>query len=209
MSGLVEDLLDVSRVSRGLVSITKNPVNMRDVVDAAVEQHASGAYAKGHVVKQLVLTQSCTVEGDHTRLVQIVGNLLGNAVRYTPNNGQIDLHMSELNGWLQIKVSDNGIGISPELMPHLFDLYTQAERSSDSKNTGLGLGLALVKSLVEAHGGSVSANSAGVGRGSEFEVRFLLSDHAQPRLAKTGGESTDVTFGHAHHSFEAHDDVLS
>jgi signal transduction histidine kinase len=176
MSRLVEDLLDVSRVSRGLVSITRVAVDMREVVDAAFEQHAPAARAKGHSVKQQVSTQHCSVDGDRTRLVQIVANLLGNAIRYTPDGGRIEVDMRTDGGWLLVRVADNGIGIPEALMPHLFDLYTQAERSSDSKNSGLGLGLALVKSLVEAHGGSVAASSAGAGRGSQFEVRLKLSE---------------------------------
>jgi signal transduction histidine kinase len=180
MSGLVEDLLDVSRVSRGLVSINRTAVDMREVIDAAFEQHAPAIRTKGHAVKRLVLLQDCMVDGDRTRLVQIVANLLGNAIRYTPNGGWIEVRMSADEGWLLVRVSDNGIGIAPELMPHLFDLYTQAERSSDSKNSGLGLGLALVKSLVEAHGGSVTASSAGAGCGSEFEIRLLLSEIREP-----------------------------
>jgi signal transduction histidine kinase len=176
MSRLVEDLLDVSRVSRGLVSISRTAVDMREVVDAAFEQHAPAALAKGHAVEQAVLLQHCMVDGDRTRLVQIVANLLGNAIRYTPAGGRIEVRVSEHEGWLVLRVSDNGIGIPPELMPHLFDLYTQAERSSDGRNSGLGLGLALVKSLVEAHGGSVAATSAGAGRGSQFEVRLMLSE---------------------------------
>jgi signal transduction histidine kinase len=176
MSRLVEDLLDVSRVSRGLVSISKTVVDMREVVDAAFEQHAPAARAKGHAVSQAVSLEHCTVDGDRTRLVQIVANLLGNAIRYTPDGGRIEVGVSAHEGWLLLRVSDNGIGIAPELMPHLFDLYTQAERSSDSRNSGLGLGLALVKSLVEAHGGSVAASSAGAGRGSQFEVRLMLSE---------------------------------
>jgi signal transduction histidine kinase len=176
MSRLVEDLLDVSRVSRGLVSISKTVVDMREVVDAAFEQHAPAARAKGHAVSQAVSLEHCTVDGDRTRLVQIVANLLGNAIRYTPDGGRIEVRVSAHEGWLLLRVSDNGIGIAPELMPHLFDLYTQAERSSDSRNSGLGLGLALVKSLVEAHGGSVAASSAGAGRGSQFEVRLMLSE---------------------------------
>jgi signal transduction histidine kinase len=180
MSGLVEDLLDVSRVSRGLVSINRTAVDMREVIDAAFEQHAPAIRTKGHAVKRLVLLQDCMVDGDRTRLVQIVANLLGNAIRYTPNGGWIEVRMSADEGWLLVRVSDNGIGIAPELMPHLFDLYTQAERSSDSKNSGIGLGLALVKSLVEAHGGSVTASSAGAGCGSEFEIRLLLSEIREP-----------------------------
>jgi signal transduction histidine kinase len=176
MSRLVEDLLDVSRVSRGLVSISRTAVDMREVVDAAFEQHAPAARAKGHAVSQAVSLEHCTVDGDRTRLVQIVANLLGNAIRYTPDGGRIEVRVSAHEGWLLLRVSDNGIGIAPELMPHLFDLYTQAERSSDSRNSGLGLGLALVRSLVEAHGGSVAASSAGAGRGSQFEVRLMLSE---------------------------------
>jgi signal transduction histidine kinase len=176
MSRLVEDLLDVSRVSRGLVSITRVAVDMREVLDAAFEQHAAAARAKGHRIKQPVSPQHCTVDGDRTRLVQIVANLLGNAIRYTPDGGRIEVDMRADDGWLLVHVADNGIGIPAPLMPHLFDLYTQAERSSDSKNSGLGLGLALVKSLVEAHGGTVAASSAGAGRGSQFEVRLKLSN---------------------------------
>jgi signal transduction histidine kinase len=176
MSRLVEDLLDVSRVSRGLVSISRTAVDMREVLDAAIEQHAAAARAKGHAVQQRVALQACTVDGDLTRLVQIVTNLLGNAIRYTPDGGRIELSLEAHEDWLVLRVSDNGIGIPPTLMPHLFDLYTQAERSADARNSGLGLGLALVKSLVEAHGGSVAASSAGAGCGSQFEVRLLLSD---------------------------------
>jgi signal transduction histidine kinase len=180
MSRLVEDLLDVSRVSRGLVSITRTAVDMREVLDAAFEQHAPAARLKGHTVTQLDAPHACTVDGDRTRLVQIVANLLGNAIRYTPDGGRIDVGMRADDDWLLVQVSDNGIGIAPELMPHLFDLYTQAERSSDSRNSGLGLGLALVKSLVEAHGGSVTATSTGAGRGSQFEVRLKLSGQQTP-----------------------------
>jgi signal transduction histidine kinase len=141
-----------------------------------VEQHASAACAKRHAVNQVVLLQDCVVDGDRTRLIQIIANLLGNAIRYTPDGGEIEVRMSAHEGWLLLSVSDNGIGIAPELMPHLFDLYTQAERSSDNKNSGLGLGLALVKSLAEAHGGSVTVSSAGANRGSRFDVRLKLAD---------------------------------
>jgi signal transduction histidine kinase len=180
MSRLVEDLLDVSRVSRGLVSISRTAVDMREVLDAAFEQHAPAARLKGHTVEQLAAPRSYTVDGDRTRLVQIVANLLGNAIRYTPDGGRIEVGMTAADGWLLVRVADNGIGIAPELMPHLFDLYTQAERSSDSRNSGLGLGLALVKSLVEAHGGSVTATSSGAHRGSQFEVRLALSELQTP-----------------------------
>jgi signal transduction histidine kinase len=188
MSRLVEDLLDVSRVSRGLVSISRTAVDMREVLDAAIEQHAAAARAKGHALHQAVAGQHCTVDGDRTRLVQIVANLLGNAIRYTPDGGRIELSMRTHEGWLLLCVADNGIGMAPALMPHLFDLYTQAERSADGRNSGLGLGLALVKSLAEAHGGSVTASSAGAGCGSQFELRLMLSESqgaGEPALADT------------------------
>jgi signal transduction histidine kinase len=175
MSRLVEDLLDVSRVSRGLVSLTRTAIDMRDVVAAAVEQHTPAASAKGHVLVQQVPCTPCIVDGDRTRLIQIVANLLGNAIRYTPDGGRIELSLRTGADWLLVRVADNGIGIAPGAMAHLFDLYTQAERSSDARNSGLGLGLALVKSLVEAHGGSVEGRSAGAGLGSTFEVRLKLS----------------------------------
>lgn len=180
MSRLVEDLLDVSRVSRGLVSIVKLAVDMRDVVEAAFEQLAPAADDKGHHVNVVLPDQPCIVQGDRTRLLQVIANLLGNAIRYTPEGGRIEVGLQVQGAQLAVWVQDNGIGIPATLMPHLFDLYTQAERSADSRNSGLGLGLALVKSLVEAHGGSVTADSAGVGRGSRFEVRLALSPLCRP-----------------------------
>jgi signal transduction histidine kinase len=188
MSRLVEDLLDVSRVSRGLVSITKTAVDMREVVEAASEQLAPAAHDKGHRVMLTLPAQPCIVDGDRTRLLQVVANLLGNAIRYTPAHGRIDVGMAVQGDQLVVCVADNGIGIPAALMPHLFDLYTQAERSSDSRNSGLGLGLALVKSLVEAHGGSVCADSGGTGCGSRFEVRLALSAAALA-LPEVGGRT--------------------
>lgn len=208
MSGLVEDLLDVSRVSRGLVSITRTAVDMRHIIGAALEQHMPGAEAKGHVVIQRVLSENCTVDGDPTRLVQVIANLLGNAVRYTPEGGRIEVQTRELDGWLQVGIADNGIGIAPELMPHLFDLYTQAERSADSKNTGLGLGLALVKSLVEAHGGTVSASSAGAGCGSQFTLRLPLSDPGGQGIDGAGRASQGFASGQAHYSGQQRTEAL-
>jgi len=172
MSRLVEDLLDVSRVSRGLVSIRRQPVDLRDVIGAAIEQLAAAAQSKGHRVETALPSHACIVEGDRTRLIQIVANLLGNAIRYTPDGGRIALRVEQHGADMLLGVTDNGIGISEALMPHLFDLYTQAEQSPNGRNSGLGLGLALVKSLVEAHDGSVVANSPGTGLGSRFDVRL-------------------------------------
>jgi signal transduction histidine kinase len=113
---------------------------------------------------------ACMLDGDRTRLTQVVCNLLGNAIRYTPEGGHIQVALAVHEAQVSLAVSDSGIGIAPHLMPHLFDLYVQAERSADARNGGLGLGLSLVRSLVEIHDGTVSVASAGEGKGSTFTV---------------------------------------
>lgn len=170
MSQLVEDLLDVSRISRGLVSIDKSPIDLRDIVSAALEQVAPAVAAKGHQVSTTIDAAPCMVYGDRTRMLQVISNLLGNAVRYTLAAGSIGLSLAARGPDVVLTVSDNGIGLVPESIATLFDLYVQAESSSHGPNGGLGLGLALVKSLVEIHGGTVTASSDGLGHGSTFEV---------------------------------------
>jgi signal transduction histidine kinase len=184
MSRLVEDLLDVSRVSRGVVAIERAPVDLCAVVTEAVEQVASKAREKQHEIVTNLPPTACVIEGDKSRLVQVVSNLLGNAIRYTPAGGAISVVLTGGAGVVSLRVVDNGIGLAPELMPQLFDLYVQAERATVREGGGLGLGLALVKSLVEAHHGTVTARSEGVGMGSTFSVMFstpegLLADPAQ------------------------------
>ncbi|HEU5434783.1 MAG TPA: sensor histidine kinase [Telluria sp.] len=174
MSKLVEDLLDVSRVSRGLVQLDMGPVELHEVVSAAVEQVQSAANLKHHRIEQHLGRARLLVSGDRTRLVQIVSNLLTNSIRYTNDGGVIGIRFDTQGAMAVLQVSDNGSGIGADLMPRLFDLYVQAERSSDRTGGGLGLGLALVKNLVEAHAGSVSAASDGEGQGSTFTVRLPL-----------------------------------
>ncbi|MEW7847512.1 ATP-binding protein [Massilia aurea] len=179
MSRLVEDLLDVSRVSRGLVQLEKAPVELADVVAAAVEQVHAAASQKHHCIEQDLCKTSLLVLGDRTRLIQVVSNLLSNAIRYTDSGGTIRIGLEKRGATAVLRVSDNGMGIAPELMPRLFDLYVQAERSTDRTGGGLGLGLALVKNLVEAHDGTVTAHSAGDSQGSTFTV--LLPLHTERR----------------------------
>ena len=174
MSKLVEDLLDVSRVSRGLVQIDKGPVELHEVVAAAVEQVQSAANLKHHRLGQHLGRARLLVLGDRTRLVQILSNLLTNSIRYTGYGGLIDIRLETRGAMAMMSVTDNGSGIGPDLMPRLFDLYVQAERSSDRTGGGLGLGLALVKNLVEAHDGTVTADSPGEGKGSTFTVCLPL-----------------------------------
>jgi len=172
MTHLVEDLLDVSRVSRGLVVLDKTPVDFCSIVRDAVEQAGPLVESKSHKLMVLLPSIPCLIHGDRTRLVQVVANLLGNAARYTPEGGNITVCLTVDESGMTLTVEDDGIGLSPELLPYLFDLYVQAERSSSREKGGLGLGLALVKSLVEAHEGEVSAASGGEGMGSVFTVRL-------------------------------------
>jgi signal transduction histidine kinase len=174
MSRLIEDLLDVSRISRGLVQLEKAPVELCEVVAAAVEQLQSSADLKHHRIELQLAPASLRVLGDRTRLVQVLINLVSNAIRYTDNGGLIRIAIEQRGSAALLRVSDNGRGISAELLPRLFDLYVQAEASSDRTGGGLGLGLALVKNLVEAHDGTVAAQSAGVGQGSTFTVQLPL-----------------------------------
>ncbi len=170
MSRLVEDLVDVSRVSQGLVTLEQKRVDMTLVLQESLEQVRPMMTAKRHTVKVDSPVDSCDVCGDKTRLVQVVSNLLSNAARYTPDEGAIAVRIASHEGVFVLEVVDNGIGLDADTVPELFNLFVQAERSTDRKNGGLGLGLALVKSLVELHGGNVSASSDGKDLGSTFAI---------------------------------------
>jgi signal transduction histidine kinase/ActR/RegA family two-component response regulator len=177
MTGLVDDLLDVSRVTRGLVSLSTQVLDLKGVVDDAAEQIRPLIATRRHKFVLDLPQEPAHVKGDHKRLVQVLANLLNNATKYTPEGGRIELSLAADGDDYVIKVSDDGIGMEPGLVARVFDLFTQAERTPDRSQGGLGLGLALAKSLVELHGGSVSAYSAGSGQGSTFSVR--LPRHTQ------------------------------
>ncbi len=170
MTSLVDDLLDVSRVTRGLVTMTKEALEMRDVVHEAVEQVRPLIDARRHELHCEIASGVLRVEGDRTRLIQVVSNILNNAAKYTAPGGQLLLSARIESGWVRVAVCDNGQGIDPPILPYIFDLFIQAERTPDRSQGGLGLGLALVKSLAVLHGGRVEAHSEGLGKGSEFVV---------------------------------------
>jgi signal transduction histidine kinase/ActR/RegA family two-component response regulator len=191
MTGLVNDLLDVSRVTRGLVVLERGPVDMRRVVAEAVEQLGPLIEARRHRLSVQLAPEIVSVEGDHKRLVQVLANLLANAAKYTPEGGKIGLRLEVEGDTVILCVTDDGIGISPEMLSHVFDLFAQAHRTPDRSQGGLGLGLALVKSLVELHGGSVSAASEGQNLGCAFTVRLpCLHVAAQP--ARTADRLPDL-----------------
>jgi signal transduction histidine kinase len=172
MTSLVDDLLDVSRVTRGLVSLATQVLDFKRVVDDAAEQIRPLIAARRHRVVIELPPAPAYVKGDHKRLVQVCANLLNNATKYTPEGGTIQLRVDADGDDYVLTVADDGIGMEPALVERVFDLFTQAERTPDRSQGGLGLGLALVKSLVELHGGAVKAYSAGLGKGSTFTVRL-------------------------------------
>jgi PAS domain S-box-containing protein len=170
MTALVDDLLDVSRVTRGLVQLEKEAVDVKGAVSSAVEQSRPLIEARHHTLTVRTDAAHSTVSGDRTRLVQVIVNLLNNAAKYTPQGGEITLAVHAGDGTIRISVADNGIGIDSRLLPHVFDLFTQAERTPDRAQGGLGIGLALVKTMVTLHGGWVNAHSPGAGLGSTFTI---------------------------------------
>jgi PAS domain S-box-containing protein len=172
MTELVDDLLDVSRVTRGLVRVDDEVVELQQVAHGALEQARPLIEARGHSVELDLPERALHARGDRARLIQVVSNLLNNAAKYTPPGGRIALRLQErpAEGAVCISVSDNGSGIEPQLLSHVFELFTQGQRTPDRAQGGLGLGLALVKSIVELHGGKVQARSGGLGQGSTFTV---------------------------------------
>ncbi len=170
MTHLIDDLLDVSRVTRGLVELDRAPLDVRHIVADAVEQATPLIQARRHRLSLHLPPEPVTVLGDKKRLVQVLVNILNNAAKYTHEDGAIAVRVEARAGTVMFEVTDNGIGMTPALTAHVFDLFAQAERSADRSAGGLGLGLALVKNLVELHGGSVTCSSDGLDQGSTFCV---------------------------------------
>jgi signal transduction histidine kinase/ActR/RegA family two-component response regulator len=170
MATLVEDLLDVSRVTRGTIDLKVEPLDLRQVILSAIEQVTPLIEARHQFLTVAELSKPITTLGDRVRLIQIVTNLLTNAAKYTPERGHIELKLDSYDGQIAITVEDNGVGMAADLLPHVFDIFAQAERTSDRTTGGLGLGLALVKSLTEQHGGKATCSSEGHGKGSKFTV---------------------------------------
>ena len=175
MTRLVDDLLDVSRVTRGLIELDRSTLDVRTIIDEAVEQVRPQLLARRQRLTLHLPAVALLVEGDRARLVQVMANLLGNAVKYSLEEGAIDVGAQVDGASLVLVVKDDGIGMEPELAERAFDLFTQAKRSSDRSQGGLGLGLALVRNLVELHGGTVACASGGLGQGSSFTMTLPLA----------------------------------
>jgi len=181
MTRLVDDLLDVSRITSGKIALQREPVAVAAVIAQAVESARPAAESRKETLEVEVAPDVGWVEGDPVRLVQVVGNLLDNAIKYTEEGGHIRLTARDLADEVVITVRDSGVGIAPELMPYVFDLFTQADRSLERRQGGLGIGLTLVRRLVEMHGGRAEAASEGPGRGSLFTIHL-------PRLGLEAAE---------------------
>jgi PAS domain S-box-containing protein len=172
---LVDDLLDVSRITRGKIQLRKEPVELATVVALAVETCRPLIDARKHELTVALPPEPLWLNADLTRLAQVVGNLLNNAAKFTEEGGHIGLTAEQQDGEAVLRVRDNGIGMAPEVVARAFDLFAQGDTSLDRSQGGLGIGLTLVRSLVQMHGGSVQALSEGLGRGSEFIVRLPLA----------------------------------
>ncbi len=192
MVRLVDDLLDISRVTSGKIQLRTEAVTIRSVIDAAVETSRPAIEGGSHTLSVQVPEQPIKLHIDSTRMVQVIGNLLTNAAKYTPDGGRIDLAVEQDGDAVVIRVSDTGVGIPTEMLPKVFDLFTQVGKHLDRAQGGLGIGLALVKRLVEMHGGSVTAESLGQGHGSTFAVRLPLGAEV-PTAATTSVSPEAVT----------------
>jgi signal transduction histidine kinase len=173
---IVEDLLDVSRIITGKLQINSRPVALAPTIEAAIANLRPAAEAKGMTLKvSLDGARGSLVAGDPDRLQQIIWNLVSNAIKFTPEHGRIEVRLEQVGSFYELSVSDNGIGIEREFLPYVFERFRQADSSRTRAHGGLGLGLAIVRHLVELQGGTVAAHSDGAGQGAVFTVRLPLA----------------------------------
>ncbi|MGH8585242.1 MAG: ATP-binding response regulator, partial [Gammaproteobacteria bacterium] len=194
MVRLVDDLLDVSRISRGKIELRKGRVELASAVNHAVEAAQPLCERMNHELTVTLPPQPMYLNGDPTRLAQVVGNLLTNACKFTDKGGRISLTVERERGEALLRVRDTGIGIAADQLPRIFKMFTQLDTSLERTQSGLGIGLTLVRELVEMHGGTVEAQSAGIGQGSEFVVRLpILVETPEPPPEPTVSEPTPTT----------------
>ncbi|ALF55216.1 chemotaxis protein CheY [Nostoc piscinale CENA21] len=192
---LIEDLLDVSRILQGKMSLNVAPVNLAATIEAALETVRLAAEAKNIQIQTTLNSLSGTVSGDPNRLQQVIWNLISNAVKFTPSGGQIEVQLEQVGMYAQIKVQDNGIGITPEFLPFVFEYFRQQDGATTRQFGGLGLGLAIVRHLTELHGGTVQADSPGQNLGAIFTVRLPLNvvDQALSSIRSNLEDAVDLT----------------
>src|SRR5262249_20054952 len=181
-AGLVDDILDTARIITGRLKLDAHPVQIERVFQAAVEVIRPSADAKRIALHVVIDDRSGIVFGDANRLQQVIWNLLSNAVKFTSEGGRVEAGLSRTDGHVEITVTDTGMGIDPQFMPYIFDRFRQADSTSTRKYSGLGLGLAIVRHVVEMHGGTVAASSPGPGHGATFKLRFPTALAQLPRV---------------------------
>ncbi len=197
MVHLIDDLMDVSRINNGKIVLKKECIDLQSAIANAVETALPAIETAGHVVSVDVPREPLMVEVDRTRLAQILGNLLANAVKYTPNGGAITVAAAREAGRMRVSVSDTGIGIPEEEQARVFDMFSQVSRNMGRAQGGLGIGLSLVRSLVEMHDGAIGVRSAGVGKGSTFTVDLPEAPHCPPPGTDTGDAARAAQAAHA------------
>jgi PAS domain S-box-containing protein len=196
LTRLVDDLLDISRITRNTLVLRRSPIQLADVIAGAVEASRPLIEQCGHELTVSLPPEPVYVDGDTVRLSQVFQNLLNNAAKYTERNGRISLTAERQDDAVVVRVKDTGVGIPPDTLPRLFEMFYQADRSLERAHGGLGVGLALVRRLVEAHGGRVDARSEGLGAGSEFIVRLpVLAAPPVARVSHAGGQEQRVVTG--------------
>ena len=190
MTGLIDDLLDVSRVTQGLTKLNIEVLDANRIAADAIEQVRPLIERKQHRLSLHTSSAAALVRADEKRLTQVFVNILNNAAKYTPDKGIIDFSVAVEGEFIKVSVADNGIGMTREVCARAFDLFSQGERSSDRSQGGLGIGLALVRSLIQLHGGTVRAYSAGPGKGSRF---VICLEHVQTACPEGGGERAQAS----------------
>jgi PAS domain S-box-containing protein len=175
LSQIVEDILDVSRIISGKIRLNVQPVDLSTVVRSALEAMMPAADAKGITIDVALDPGAAQISGDPARLQQVAGNLITNAVKFTPRGGTVRVRLERVDSHIEIVVSDTGIGIRPDFLPHIFERFRQAEAGTNRERGGLGLGLNIARQLVELHGGTIEATSAGEGQGTTFRVTLPLT----------------------------------
>jgi len=191
MVRLVDDLLDVSRISRGKIELRTSTLELSSVVEHATEAARPPFEKLGQELTIALPSQPLHLDGDPVRLAQVVGKLLDNASKFTPQGGHVSLALERVGEQALLRVRDSGVGIAPEQLPRIFEMFTQVDTALERSQSGLGIGLTLVRELVELHGGSVEVRSEGVGRGSEFLVRLPLAPQsALPARAPLAGDAS-------------------
>jgi len=190
LAQLIDDLLDASRIIAGKLTFETRALDLRPVIEAALEGAAPAAETKGVAIERAPIATLPPVSGDAGRLQQVVGNLLANAIKFTPEGGRVDVGVERAGAVARVSVRDTGQGISPDFLPFIFERFRQADTTSTRKQKGLGLGLAIARHIVELHGGTIEAASAGEGRGSTFTVTLplLVSEPLAPRAEERAAQ---------------------